>query len=187
MRSKDNSTSRDNISERFPDGVFELLESLQGNDSMKSLHDFLHDAAVASRSLLSRPREHTERRFRAIALLVESRHPSTAVRARRVLDSWDIIPLPAVRDAEVDVERRVRFQVSHFAVEFVGNRQLSEWQFVARVYENSRATRGFILKAGARKLVPGRGGCFFWSSEHPPRSLKLLSPDLLIDLGRLKW
>ena len=126
-------------------------------------------------------------RHKAIPLLVASRRPARAVRAPRVYDTWTQLPALAVRQAAFGVERRVRFAVAQFEIEFVANRQLEGWELAVRVYENGGVTRRFVLQTGRRKLLLGRGDCFVWTSRRAPRKLGLLSPDLRIDLEDLPW
>jgi hypothetical protein len=127
------------------------------------------------------------RRQKAIPQLIASRHPAESLPARLVSDSWGDHPAVAVREAPFGVERRLRFRAVSYVVELVADRRLEGWDFVARVYDGEILTRQFILKVGRRKLVPGRGDCYFWSSKRPPQRLQLLSGELRIDLEKVKW
>jgi len=133
------------------------------------------------------PGEHAVYRHRAIALLVQSRHPRSSVDGDVVFDSWAHLPPTQVRAATLEGERRLRLKAGRFTLEFIADRQLDGWEFVARVYDQTRATSEFVLQVGQKKLYPCAQQCFFWSAKHPPRRIQLLSPELRIDFGRLRW
>ena len=133
------------------------------------------------------PSSELVQQLKAVPLLARTRRPRKAVRAVPVMDSWSDRPAVAVRQAPFGVERRVRFEVGEYTLEFVASRNLDGWDCVARVYKEGRPARRFILKAGSRNISAGPGGCFIWSSAKPPRRLAALSPELQIDLERLEW
>jgi hypothetical protein len=123
----------------------------------------------------------------AISRLAESRNPEHSVPGAIIFDSWQHLPASQTRDAAPGLERRMRLEYGQYLLELVGDRQLREWDFVARVYDRARATRQFILQIGRRKLYPEVQDCFYWSSARPPRRIQLLSPSLRIDFGNIKW
>ncbi len=168
-------------------GQVPFAEHLQSCNSCRSLFDVLKWLGAESGQLESKLPSELLRRHKAIPLLVGSRRPARSVTASRVFDTWISRPALAVRQAAFGVERRVRFAVAPFEIEFVANRQLEGWDLAIRVYENGAITSRFVLQAGRRKLPVGCGECFVWSSLRPPRKLELLSPDLRISLEKLPW
>ncbi len=123
----------------------------------------------------------------AISRLVESRNPERSVPGAVVFDSWQDLPVTQTRYVAPGLERRLRLRSDRYLLELVGDRQLREWDFVARVYDREKVTRQFILQVGRRKLYPEVQDCFYWSSARPPRRIQLLSPSLRIDFGNIKW
>jgi hypothetical protein len=156
-------------------------------ESCRELSRFWRQSGAGEQQLILAAPEDLVHRNRAVVRLVESRNPGRTIRADVISDSWGLRPAVVLRDTASDIERRLRFQAAGFTFEFVANRHLAEWDFVARVYQGGKVSREFVLQIGSRKLPTGRGDCYFWRSSRPPCRLQLLSRDLRIDLGRLQW
>ena len=165
----------------------EIDDHLQTCRRCRTVHQVLEWSGAGRGQLVWEPSTDLLARLKAVPQLVESRHPQRAVRGRLTFDSWKDQPSLSVRKAPFGVERRMRFEASHYVLDLVGDRQLDGWHFVARVTDRETVSRQFILRVGRRKLHPGTGGCFFWTAKRPPRRLCLLSSDLKIDLEQLRW
>ncbi len=163
--------------------LFELLSHLTGVES-ELTEPQSSDCAVP---VEYEPSLESVYRHRAIARLVESRHPARTIGGLVVYDSWANLPAVQVRDALLEGERRMRLKAGRFTLELIGDRQLEQWEFVARVYDRTKVTPEFILQVGRKKLYARSQNCFFWSAKRPPRKVQLLSPSTRIDFGTLKW
>ncbi len=97
------------------------------------------------------------------------------------------VPAMQIREAPSDLERRLRLTAQGYTLELVADRRGKGWEFVARVYFKEQVCTEFILQVGRLKLGPEAHDCYFWSTPKPPRSLKLLSPELKIDFGEITW
>ena len=153
----------------------------------RTLYQLLKWTGAEKGELVWEPSEELVNRSKAIARIAQSRKPARTIVGNVEFDSWGSQPALAVRQASVGLERRIRFAAGDFIIEIVGARQDSGWDFVARVYEDGKATRQFILQAGKRKLYPNQADCFLWTSRQGPRQLRLLSEDLAINLKGLRW
>jgi hypothetical protein len=187
MESKDSHPDIHDIVNARRSRAGEVVEHLKSCESCRLLSDMLQCARRDSQAEIVPPPNGLMIRSRAIARLIESRNPGRTLMGAAIFDSWTDRPALAVRDSAPGVERRLRWRAAQFSVELVGNRQLADWDFVARVYDGRKVSRQFILQAGSRKLVAGRGDCYHWSARRPTRRLQLLSPSLRIDLGSLLW
>ena len=182
-----NHPDRNEMLKAIVEGSDCLTEHLAKCRSCRTLFELLsHHSTDRTRQVFELPKGSLYRQM-AIARLVESRHSERSVSGRIMFDSWDQLTSLQTRDAAAGTERRLRLDAGRFVLEFVADRQLREWEFVARVYEDKHATREFILKVGRQKLFPEVEDCFFWSGPKPPRRIQLLSPKLRIDFGNLRW
>lgn len=102
-------------------------------------------------------------------------------------DSWSGLSPVQVRDAARGFERRLRLRAGRIELEIVAERELAGWKFSARAYIDKVPSGGFALKVGRKTLTPEFRNCFYWSSELPPKSMKLLSASEEILFRAIPW
>ncbi|UCC43375.1 MAG: hypothetical protein JSU65_09530 [Candidatus Zixiibacteriota bacterium] len=184
-----NSTHPDKIQliQALRTGRIPFQDHLKACENCRTLVGILKWSGAGVGPLAWEPSEAAVRRSKAIARIDQSRKPLKTLTGAIIFDSWKSQPALAVRQAPFGIERRIRFKLQQYTMEFVGIRQMTGWEFVARVYDGDAVTRQFVLQTGTRKLVVGSGDCFHWHSQQPPRRMRLLSKLLGIDLGSLQW
>ncbi len=121
-----------------------------------------------------------------LPLLIGNWMPRDLVRGTSVLDTWQSNPA-ALRDSACGMERRLRFAAGDISLELVVERRPEGYRFVARCYKGGRASSEFVLKIGKERLSPEFRGCYFWTSNRPPRKLQLLSPSTNIECDSILW
>lgn len=168
-------------------GEDKFADHLSACDRCRSFWELLTWSGFGPGQVTWEPPDDLVLKHQAVPLVVASRRPARRVHGQLLLDTWSDRPALAVRLAATGVERRLRFEAGRYVVELVANFVESEWEFVARVYDDQAIAKNFVLKVGGRKISAGRGDCFFWNSKRPPRRLSLLSPDLQVDLEDLQW
>ncbi len=141
----------------------------------------------AAPSGFSKPSSSAIERYCNIPLLFEESPNAHSVRGRTVYDSWADGPAMAMRDTADGHIRRLKLKAGNHVLEIVAERRDNLWEFVARVYERTRVTNSFILKAGGRRFLPQTGGFFVWSSRLVPKVLRLESFDTNISFEKLSW
>jgi len=126
-------------------------------------------------------------RYAAVPLI--DRQPASAQRitGQVAFDSWANRPAAQIRDVTVGLIRRVCLQAGKLSLEIVAERRQDCWEFVARVYDRKTVSSEYVLRVGAKKLLPRSQGFYHWSSKGTPRTLKLLSQDLQVEFERLSW
>jgi len=83
--------------------------------------------------------------------------------------------------------RRIAFVTGSCRFELVAERRSNQWEFVGRVYHRGRTLNDMVLVLGRRRLLPGVGGFFHWSSKHVVRRLSLVGPEKHITLESIAW
>jgi hypothetical protein len=168
-------------------GTVPFASHLEQCDHCRILFKLLSHHNLPYSAELEKPDQAAIRQWGQIPRLAQSRRPVRAIRGRVVLDSWAHLPAMQIRQAPPDVERHVSFAAGQYTLELVADRSTEGWEFVARVYDRDKVTSEFFLQVGRTKLSPESHDCYFWTASKPPRSLKLLSPSLKIDFGKLSW
>jgi hypothetical protein len=126
-------------------------------------------------------------RLEAIPILKADRLGRSSVSGEVAYDSWSGLSPMQVRDAARGFERRLRLRAGHVELEIVAERELAGWKFSARAYVNGEPSGGFVLKVGRKILTPEFRNCFYWSSERPPRTIRLLSTSKEITFAAILW
>ncbi len=178
---------REVLMEALESGSVPFKAHLKECNQCRELFDFLSKIGFPKRRPLEKPSEELITRFALIPLSVNSRKPGETVVGTVVFDSWSHLPAIHARDNAKGMERRMRLKAGQIVLELVAEHQADRWELTARVYDNRKVAAGFILKAGRRIIQAGTERCFFWSSRTPPRRIRLLSPQVLIDFGPLNW
>ena len=122
----------------------------------------------------------------AIAVLKSDRRRA-AVTGELAYDSWSGLSSMQVRDAARGFERRLRLRAGRIELEIVAERELTGWKFSARAYIDKVPSGGFALKVGRKTLTPEFRNCFYWSSERPPKTMRLLSASEEIVFRAIPW
>jgi len=126
-------------------------------------------------------------KLETIPVLKSDRRRRTSIAGKIASDSWSGLSPVQVRDAARGLERRLRLKAGHIELEIVAERELAEWKFSARVYIDGEPSGGFALKVGRKVLTPEFRNCFYWSSERPPRTVRLLSTSEEIAFNAITW
>jgi hypothetical protein len=133
------------------------------------------------------PEEAHLAKLEAIPILRTDKHRRSSVAGEVTYDSWSGLSPVQVRDAARGFERRLRLKAGQVELEIVAERELTGWKFSARVYSDGEPTGGFALKVGRKVLIPEFRCCFYWASERPPRTVRLLSTTEEIVFGAIPW
>lgn len=129
----------------------------------------------------------TVSKLAAIPMAAGQMRPSREVAGWLHQDSWTDLPAVALRDSGVGLERRVVFSAGPIRLELVAHRTRGGWEFVARVFDSDEVVTEYALRAGRATLAPAGDGYYHWRTEHPPKTLRLLSPAVRIDFEKLSW
>jgi hypothetical protein len=187
MKVLDDHPDRAEMLKAIKSGTVPFASHLDCCPACRQLFELLLHYGAAGRGPHAEPSPESVYRHIAIARLAESRRPKRTLAGSVVYDSWAQLPALQMREAALDGERRLRLAASEYSMEFIADRQLKIWDFVARVYDRDTATSEFILQIGRKKLYIRAHQCYFWSAKNPPRRIQLLSPSFRIDFGRLRW
>jgi hypothetical protein len=109
------------------------------------------------------------------------------VTGRIVSDSWSRMASVQLRGVVTDLTRRLCLKAGQIELELTAERHLDIWEFAARVYERGRASQGFVIKIGGRKVPAGPLGFYYWSSKRPPGRVWLLRDSHIIEFDGLSW
>ena len=104
-----------------------------------------------------------------------------------VFDSWRGLAPAAYRDEFENTLRRMKLSAGAICLELVAERQVGKWSFVARLYDNQRATSEFAILIGRKKLAAESLGFYQWSSKRPPGRLRLQSDVTTIEFEGITW
>lgn len=126
-------------------------------------------------------------RLSAIPLLFDSRVPAKGVPANLSDDSWATGERVGLRDVVDGNTRRMAFRAGQYRFELVAEKRSQTWEFIGRVYHRGRALNDMVLILGRRRLSPGLGGFFHWSSKSVVRQMVLVSPVECFTLENIIW
>ena len=126
-------------------------------------------------------------RLEAIPILKADKTRRSSVAGELAYDSWSGLSPVQLRDAARGFERRLRLKAGQVELEIVAERELTGWKFSARVYVNGEPSGGFALKIGRQVLTAEFRDCFYWSSQRPPRTVRLLSSSEEIVFAAIPW
>jgi hypothetical protein len=161
-------------------------QTAPGQFSDSRLVSAYHSSRPGRSRLILNPSGASLERLEAIPLLFETGR-ARALPGKIVYDSWAHGPAVALRDVTDGHVRRVVLRAGKVSLEIVAERRQRDWQFVARVYSGGQVRHGFVLKVGARKLLPGSGGFYQWTSRAVPHSLSLFSYRKNLVFERVSW
>lgn len=187
MKSTGRHPSRSAMLEAAATGTVTFKAHLERCEDCRILLQLLSSHQVAGKPQLARTPMRALRQQAAIARLQQSRSPARTATGLIKFDSWRRIASTQLRDEMVGLERRLDLHAKGVTLKLVAERQSDGWDFVARVYRGNKVTTDFIVQVGRRKLVPLSRGFYNWSSTRPPSIIRLLSPSLRVDFGRLSW
>jgi hypothetical protein len=136
---------------------------------------------------LEHPSDELLARIGSIPILFEPPSGNHSVGARLAYDSWAEGAGVGLRDVVDGYIRRLKFKAGTITLELVAERRRNRWEFVGRAYSRDAVVHDFVLMVGRRKLLPGSGGFFHWTSEGLMRNLMLVSPDKKIAFEGVPW
>ena len=126
-------------------------------------------------------------RLTTIPLLFNSRTPLKSISVVVAEDSWATGERVGLRDIVDGHLRHIAFAGGTFRFELVAERRSRQWEFVGRVYRHGRIVNDMVLILGRRRLLPGVGGFFHWSSTHVTRRLSFMSSKQRLTLESIVW
>ncbi len=153
----------------------------------RELFEALARFPVAGRERIAQPTPGALDRFAAVPLIDRKPNSLRRITGQVVFDSWANRPSAQLRDVTVGLIRRVCLTAGKLSLEIVAERRQDSWEFVARVYDNKTVSSEYVLRVGAKKLLPRSQGFYHWSSKGTPRTLRLLSQELQVEFERLSW
>lgn len=133
------------------------------------------------------PGTNAVKRFTAIPLLHKNPVSVTCDTGYIDFDSWAALPAVQMRDISPGFIRRICLTAKNITLEIVAERQQSEWEFTARVYDSGETSQEWILSAGGKKLLPKSLGFYHWTSQRTPSRLRIFNNDRHISFEKLKW
>jgi hypothetical protein len=153
----------------------------------REVFEVLSRFPVAGRDRIAQPTPGALDRYAAVPLIDHRSIQSRRVTGRVSFDSWANRPAAQIRDVTVGLIRRICLKAGKLSLEIVAERRQDNWEFVARVYDKKAVSSEYVLRVGAKNLLPRSQGFYHWSSKGTPRTLRLLSQDLQVDFERLSW
>lgn len=153
----------------------------------REMFEALEQFPLASREPLVQPSPDALDRYSAIPLVDRRPVAARRIEGRVSFDSWADCPAAQLRDMTVGMIRRICLKAGKLSLEIVAERRQDCWEFVGRVYDRKNVSSEYVLRVGARKLLPRSQGFYHWSSKGTPRTFKLLSQDLQVEFERLSW
>ncbi len=150
--------------------------TLDITSSMKSLPQF---SVSGGSDLLDR--------LSAIPLLFDSSSIKRTVSVPVGEDSWASGKRVGLRDVLDGHLRRIAFTKDPFRFELVAERRQRQWEFVGRFYCRGRVVNDMVLILGRRRVLPGIGGFFHWTSPGVVRHLGLTGPRRTFTLECIVW
>lgn len=112
-------------------------------------------------------------RFCSIPLIENRADSAKAGTGRVVYDSWRALPTQAMRNVAEGHIRRVTIKAGRLRLELVAERRAQKWEFIARVYSDKKVRHDCLIITAGRKLLPGSGGFYHWTSTRTPRTIEL--------------
>ncbi|MDH4155978.1 MAG: hypothetical protein OEW00_01705 [candidate division Zixibacteria bacterium] len=165
------------------DSVLSLIEEIEnGLSSAKPLW-----SKTLAGGVIEQPSCDAVSRFELIPLFCGSEKSVPSVHGTTAYDSWAGNSPVALRDATDGHVRRIQLKAKSLSLEIVAERRQNHWEFVARVYSGQKVKHDFVLKVGARKVLPFSGGFYHWTSRSVPYSIRLLSYKRRVIFDKLLW
>ncbi len=154
---------------------------------LNALSELLTDYAKDRTPQINQPHESVLKRFSAIPLLhhiPKNLHHRTG---SIDFDSWRQIPAVQLRDIAPGFIRRICLKAKSIKLEIVAERQQSDWEFTARVYDDGEISMEWVLAAGKTKMMPKSLGFYQWDSKSTPCRIRLLNQNEQINFEKIKW
>jgi len=161
---------------------FEIIndEQLSGFIVSNDNHDF-------PELVFDEPSDEAIKRYDLIPLYYGKETSGATVHGKIAYDSWSQGAAVSLRDITEGHVRRIQLRAKNISLEIVAERRQNHWEYIARIYYNQKVTHDFILKVGARKVLPFSGGFYHWTSRTVPGTIKLLSYKQNILFDKLLW
>ena len=126
-------------------------------------------------------------RYELIPLYYGSEEAPATVHGTVAYDSWAQAGAVSLRDVTEGHVRRLQLTAKNISLEIVAERRRDYWEYIARLYHHGKVTHDFVLKVGARKVLPFSGGFYYWTSRTVPATVKLLSYKQKVLFDKLSW
>jgi hypothetical protein len=170
---------RERLSDRLSSLVSELGAAESGSKTVSGSHTVSE--------MQEMPTAEAMERFCNIPLIEDSAVSGSACSGAVVFDSWQDLPAHALRDITDGHIRRLTIKAGSLRLELVAERREQKWEFVARIYSSDKVRHDCLIKAGGRKLLPGSGGFYHWTSKNKPRLVELHTFDQQHVVEGLTW
>jgi len=146
--------------------------------------------SLGNETELERPSAEAVERFAATGLaggVTDDATDRRRVRGRLPFDSWETRSVANTRDLPEGLVRRMCLTAKGVTLEVVAERLREGWDFVARVYRADKPVARFLLKVGAKRLLPQAGGFYHWTSKAAPKRLVLVSGQTDVEFNDVAW
>lgn len=156
-------------------------------ESCRYQYNVLRKLSQSLRTPVESVSEEALRRFSNIPALGRQQVNSAAIQGVILRDSWRDSAHHDVRDVTFGHVRRLCLGAGAVSVELVAERRREGWSFVARAYSQDEVCSQFVLKVGAKKMLPNASGFYQWSSARAPRKISLHTVQKQIEFTGLAW
>ncbi len=187
MPTKKRHPDRSEIIKAALSGRNRISDHIRRCQSCREYSELLSRFKLAGRSPLKQPAGRHIWAIENICLLEESRRPDRVMRGKLAVDSWQTVPQVALRDNTSSLERRLVLQAGTITLGISAEQYQGRWEFVGRVYRDGDVSREFVVQAGRLKIPVQDEGFYHWSSQKPPQTIRLLSPAVQVEFGKVTW
>ncbi len=156
-------------------------------DDCRALYEYLAAYSVAGKPRLTDAPDEVVRLAERIPLTNSNRTTFPALAAIVRFDSWQGSAPAGVRTAGATSERRLRFECEQIEFDLRAERSGRQWHCIGQLTSAKLEVSGFRVEVQNRPIELNDDGFFQWSSTVPPRHVRLLSDDLVIDLPEISW
>ncbi len=169
-------------------GSVSFQDHLDTCQDCRELFDICSACERATRYGLEQPSDEAVAHHFSIPLKENTKNSISKLKGLITYDSWAPVPALQLRDTGRGAERRLRMESDDIILEFSAERQSSSWDFTARAYRKEEvASADYILKADGLEVTSSVQECYYWTSQQPPRRIRLVSPEVTVDFGYLRW
>lgn len=164
-----------------------VKEHLEECDDCRALYEYLTGFPVAGKAQLADAPEEWVSRAEKIPRTISERITVRAIPASILFDSWHTAAPAGVRTIGASSERRLRYESEGVQFDLRAERTGRQWHCIGHLTSTSTDISEFRVEVHNRPIELNDDGFFQWSSATPPRHVRLLSDDLVIDLPEISW
>lgn len=187
MTRKEYHPSRQRMIKAVETGVVGFHSHLKECESCRVLFELLSKFWADGAEELQQSSPDLLKLIESIPSVSRKERRATVVKGHIVSDSWGRMAYAQLRGVATDLTRRLLLKAGRIKLELAAERHLDKWEFVARVYDQGKASEKFMIKIDGRKIPVGPSGFLYWSSKRPPAKVKLLGESQVIEFEGLSW